>query len=223
MFNTYPTYNIYRTLRLLTPHMKGEDVYALQTALLDNGFKLPLYGADGDFGGETKDAVLAAQKVFAITQDGLAGGDTQKLLASWVAQRASLKYQIVPLALYGQLETESSFRLGSYSPQRSDGTYDAGVTQTNTKIYPAYHGFTVPDAVESLAARVREHYDKFAGISGKRRWALAQGSWNAPAYACYIAKQEGATLVRTAETLKPSETSRLKLEDYMASASAYIR
>lgn len=41
---------------------KGDAVVTLQKRLLELGYKLPRYGADGDFGNETKEAVIAFQK-----------------------------------------------------------------------------------------------------------------------------------------------------------------
>lgn len=47
---------------VLAPGAKGESVKKLQEALELAGHKLPTYGADGDFGGETKKALVAFQK-----------------------------------------------------------------------------------------------------------------------------------------------------------------
>lgn len=47
-----------------TPHMSGADVKLLQKQLIHLGFKLPKFGADGDYGDETKAAVIAFQKAF---------------------------------------------------------------------------------------------------------------------------------------------------------------
>lgn len=49
---------------------KGADVQEMQTALEDQGYQLPKYGADGDFGNETK----AALEAFAA-DEGLPMGD----------------------------------------------------------------------------------------------------------------------------------------------------
>ena len=49
---------------------EGDDVKALQLALLAQGYPLPKYGADGDFGAETQKAVKAWQKDRGKTQSG---------------------------------------------------------------------------------------------------------------------------------------------------------
>lgn len=49
---------------------KGEPVKSAQNALLDAGFSLPRYGADGDFGQETANALARFQKIYALPPSG---------------------------------------------------------------------------------------------------------------------------------------------------------
>lgn len=63
----------YRTLK---KGCKGEDVKELQKHLIELGYKLPKYGADGDFGDETVVAVEAFQKANNLTVDGMVGKQT---------------------------------------------------------------------------------------------------------------------------------------------------
>lgn len=58
---------------------KGDEVVKLQKLLLwiVPGC-LPVYGADGDIGSETLNAVKSAQKVLGVTVDGFYGKDTEK-------------------------------------------------------------------------------------------------------------------------------------------------
>ena len=58
----------------------GHQVKALQQLLLANGIKLPRYGADGDFGDETKVGVISYQKKVGLSADGVAGHDTMSSL-----------------------------------------------------------------------------------------------------------------------------------------------
>lgn len=220
-FTAYPTYDRYRTLRLTTPQQRGYDVYALQTALIRQGFNLPQFGADGYFGKECDAAVRAAQKANGLVVDGLAGGKTQEALAVKISQGYAVETGVPAARLYGSMSHESGFRLGNYSDQRDDGSYDAGVTQRNTRLTPAQEGFTVPESIEALAKRTKQYYVLFEGLATDRRWDLAQGAWNAPAYACYIAKEEGAHGVPTNQTAKPGVTARATFEAYVASVSAY--
>ena len=55
---------------------KGEYVTLLQRKLMEHGYSLPRYGADGDFGNETLSAVKAFQKDHGLTADGVVGKKT---------------------------------------------------------------------------------------------------------------------------------------------------
>lgn len=59
---------------------KGPDVKALQVKLIAKGYKLPKYGADGDFGSETETAVKAFQKDHGLNPDGIVGEKTWEAL-----------------------------------------------------------------------------------------------------------------------------------------------
>lgn len=62
---------------------KGPVVKYAQELLLARGYKLPRYGADGDFGNETAAAVKAFQKDWGLQQDGVIGPRSwEKLLST---------------------------------------------------------------------------------------------------------------------------------------------
>lgn len=54
----------------------GEDVKELQNILLSLGYRLPKYGADGEYGAETISAVKAFQKGLGLEIDGICGPKT---------------------------------------------------------------------------------------------------------------------------------------------------
>lgn len=221
MFEHIPTYDKYRTLEQKTPAMRGEDVYALQTALDECSFECG--SPDGVFGPMADRAVREAQRNFKLAVDGKAGGLTQKALAIRLAISIAALKKVPPEALEGQLEHESGFRLGIYSPERADGSYDAGVAQRNTNFTSPKEGFDPAPSIRVLAENTRKHFLMFEGVRPqRRRWALAQGAWNAPAFACYIAKEEGANGVRASQTLRPSAASRETLEKYIKTVSKYL-
>ena len=56
--------------------MRGEDVRKLQARLIELGYELPKYGADGEYGSETVAAVKAFQCDRDLTADGIAGEAT---------------------------------------------------------------------------------------------------------------------------------------------------
>lgn len=217
----FPTYRRYRTLQLTTPPQHGEDVYALQTALNNTGF--PCGVEDGIFGAQTAGAIKKAQSTLKLTVDGKAGGLTQRALALRLAGSIAQSMSVPVNAFKGQLELESGYWLGNYSDMRPDGTFDAGVAQRNTRFTAPQKGFNADDSIAALGNTIRTHYAVFDGLAtSKRRWSLAQGAWNAPAFACYIAREEGATQVRASMTLRPSEPQRTTFEAYVRHASIYL-
>lgn len=64
---------------------KGDAVRELQQLLIDRGYDLGKWGADGDFGNATEKAVKAFQKAAGLTQDGICGEKT------WAAIEAAEK------------------------------------------------------------------------------------------------------------------------------------
>lgn len=74
-----------QTLPTLRKGDKGDSVKYLQTLLLERGYDLGKWGADGDFGNATEKAVKAFQKAAGLTQDGICGEKT------WAAIEAAEK------------------------------------------------------------------------------------------------------------------------------------
>ena len=63
---------------------KGDDVKAVQLALIANGYSLPKYGADSSFGTETHNAVSKLQKALGAAQNGIVGkAETEALGLVW--------------------------------------------------------------------------------------------------------------------------------------------
>lgn len=67
--------------RLIKKGLRGEDVRQVQECLLDLGFDLPLYGADGWYGSETYNQITSYQKSKALHYiDGIVGPETSNSL-----------------------------------------------------------------------------------------------------------------------------------------------
>lgn len=240
MFTTYPTYPKYRPLKLgVTP---GEDVFALQQALNEvDGAGLV---ADGVLGPKTSGAIRAYQLKAAEkdptigTADGIAGSLTMRALTLDICKKVSDETGVRFVALKGQTEFEAGYRPGIYSPLHNPGTvkqsWDSGVAQENSlvKFTPdddtlaerVQRAFTPLSAVRDLAARIVRYRDHFTEIANAdRRLQLAQGCWNAPAWACHIAFEEGARndWVRAEKSLSLSDEQRLSIETYMFHVATY--
>ena len=219
-FATYPTYSNYRTLHRTDPYQRGYDVYALQVAL--NNVMGATLALDGVLGDLTQDVIPRFQKAAKIDPDGLAGGLTQQKLALWIAARENTQKVPGPL-IRGQIEHESSFRLGCYSPRRSDGSYDAGVVQRNTAHVPAAAGFQPVNSIIAYLGAVAGAYGRYEGVEPlTRRWGLAADAWNSPAWANFVAREEGASKVAPNTTARPTDAQRQIMEAYIASACAYM-
>jgi hypothetical protein len=76
---------------------KGEYVRKLQQLLLDHGYSLPKYGADGDFGSETQAAVKQFQRDWGLKVDGIVGPQTLKMLKSSPAKEKLYAVTIINL------------------------------------------------------------------------------------------------------------------------------
>ena len=70
--------DVYCGLKAMRRGSKGENVKLIQQALIDCGFELPQFGADGDYGSETKAAVLKFQNgnESIKLKDGVVGPET---------------------------------------------------------------------------------------------------------------------------------------------------
>ena len=83
---------------LLKRGMKGEDVRRLQLRLMELGYGLPRYGADGEYGSETAAAVRAFQADRRLAADGAAGEMTLAALYAGVESTYTVVLRGVPEA-----------------------------------------------------------------------------------------------------------------------------
>lgn len=228
MFTGYPTYDPNRALYLhpdVTKRFRGEDVYSLQAACLSVG--ADPRGLDGAYGPATDKAVRAMQATVGTYADGRVGPITWSKLTDHIAEPIRKWHGVAVGLPKGQLAHESGPRGGMFSrPQRKDGSFDAGVAQRNSALAqnPLKDSFNMVLSITKLCRDVRAAYVYYEGVKDvRRRWALAGGSWNAPAFTAWIAWEEGATQISRANRALPSAESRQKIEDYMDSITAYLQ
>lgn len=236
MFSGYPTYNPYRVLALspgqplLGEPSGAEDVYALQCGINAIVNITPI-ATDGILGRQTSNAIVRVQRQLGFTGDeidGKAGQVTQRAIAVRLG-RMFVQGQVVPLWLVkGQLAFESSYLLGNYSrPMRPDGTYDAGVAQLNVAYHRPVDAFNPVHAIGFLVSETRQAHlayqdtRRFIGSdqSEARRWKLAAGHHNAPAYTNYLA---GLPESKKYPWAIPGPEARTKIEEYMTAVTVYM-
>lgn len=101
---------------ILKRGMKGEDVRRLQQRLIELGYALPRYGADGDYGSETVTAVKAFQRDRSLQVDGVAGEATLAALYAGQGNTYTVTLHNVPeaeaIALISKYDGEIQGALG---------------------------------------------------------------------------------------------------------------
>lgn len=84
------SWELCRLLKKASPLMKGEDVQAVQQALISKGYSCGASGTDGQFGAGTEKAVKAFQKANGLAADGIVGQNTcAKLGGTWAGGKAT--------------------------------------------------------------------------------------------------------------------------------------
>ena len=101
---------------ILKRGMKGDDVRRLQQRLMELGYALHKYGADGEYGSETATAVKAFQRDRGLQVDGIAGEATLAALYAGQGNTYTVTLHNVPeadaIALIGKYDGEIHGALG---------------------------------------------------------------------------------------------------------------
>jgi peptidoglycan hydrolase-like protein with peptidoglycan-binding domain len=206
----------------------GYDVWALQRLLNEHGHELTV---DGSFGTSTDESVRVWQEGRSLVVDGVAGPVTQRDMVLVLSPRFRERYQLPPSALKGQLSHESGCIVGNHTARYSDGSYDGGIAQCNSRFHIPENQFDAAYSLETLAKTVRGRFDAYRPTEAtkrelarrdlpvpdlKRRWQLAMGSWNRPAWTNWLAGRP------MSESAKPSPEGLAQLEDYVTDVSIYV-
>lgn len=94
------------TLPTLRRGSSGEYVTLLQTKLIQLGYDLSPYGADGKFGAKTETAVKAFQKDHGLTADGICGPKTWEALETGKGTRFTVTIQHLSRTVAEELVTK---------------------------------------------------------------------------------------------------------------------
>ncbi|BFM43833.1 hypothetical protein CFS9_24740 [Flavobacterium sp. CFS9] len=100
---------------LISKGQKGQYITALQEGLLETGQSLPKYGADGDFGNETRNAVIDFQSKNQLDVDGIVGPQTIGALDNKLVEQKGGKK--------GGCEDTVNFQKGPFLSEESAGFF----------------------------------------------------------------------------------------------------
>lgn len=217
--------------------MTGHDVVAVQIALVNAGFKLPV---DGVYGVGTESAIYSYQSAKGLKADGVCGPVTQEKFV----RSQSLRYgKRLPRGMLPSIAAnESSFLLGARTSHPSDSGYDLGAFQhslgshtpsTQDNIRKA---LSVPYMAQRTAGEVLAAYTRYRswGKVGERRcWELAVLRHNFPLAADRLA-QGLSIFINPAEDHEVKQwvveasggrlqTTREWCDAYIAKATALVR
>jgi N-acetylmuramoyl-L-alanine amidase len=103
----------------------------VQQDLIEAGFALPRYGADGSFGPQTENAVMRFQKRYGLTVDGLVGQSTLNKLQEVLRQTNSADDEFpLPDGVWGRGDKGEEVRMIQralkhihFDPKYVDGSY----------------------------------------------------------------------------------------------------
>ncbi len=175
---------------------KGEEVRELQENLIKLGYDLGKWGADGDFGNATYEAVKKLQKDHGLEDDGVVGKNTYALLdrllnQSQTSQPQDNPYPTIRLGDKGELVRLLQEKLNRKGYNlKVDGDF-GGKTETAVKDYQKKNGLTSD------------------GVVGPKTWAKLYDANNMPTTKYYI---EGITHVVEVDPM----TLRISIQDMAA-------
>ncbi|UFU01348.1 peptidoglycan-binding protein [Radiobacillus kanasensis] len=109
---------------------EGPFVKEVQQGLIRAGFALPVYGADGIYGEETKRAVMKFQRRYGLTVDGLVGPQTLDKLSEVRSSSRPLNDFPLPNGIFrrgdqgpGVRQLQRALQRLNFDPQIIDGIY----------------------------------------------------------------------------------------------------
>ena len=165
-----------RLLKKASLIMKGEDVRAVQQALISKGYSCGGSGADGQYGSNTAEAVKRFQKANTLTADGVVGENTCKKLGGiWKGNKVAAPASSAGWTLSRLLKRTKPMMKGEDVRAAQEALIGKG--------YPCGNGGAdgqFGDGTKDAVMRFQKaHGLKADGIIGKDTCAKLGGKWNA--------------------------------------------
>lgn len=141
-----------RLLKRVSPILKGEDVRNAQKCLIAKGYSCGHLGADGQYGDDTKNAVIRFQQASGLSADGIVGEKTCAALGgvwrqSWTLSRLLKKVSPIPKGEDVRHVQEALISRGySCGHLGADGQYGSDTKQA-VKNFQQANGLTVDGIV----------------------------------------------------------------------------
>ena len=141
-----------RLLKRVSPILKGEDVRNAQKALIAKGYSCGNCGADGQYGEDTKNAVIRFQQASGLSADGIVGEKTCAALGGvwrqrWTLSRLLKKVSPIPKGEDVRHVQEALISRGfSCGHLGADGQYGSD-TKEAVKNFQRANGLTVDGIV----------------------------------------------------------------------------
>ena len=165
-----------RVLKRTSSIMKGEDVRAVQRALIARGYSCGASGADGQFGAGTESAVKAFQKANGLAADGIVGQNTcEKLGGIWKDGKATSPVSSASWTLSRLLKRTKPMMKGEDVRVAQNALIARGYSCGSGGADGAF-GDGTRDAVKRFQ---KANGLKADGIIGKDTCAKLGGKWNA--------------------------------------------
>lgn len=165
-----------RLLKKTSPILRGEDVRAVQNALISKGYSCGSSGADGQYGSNTAEAVKCFQKANALTADGVVGENTCKKLGGiWTGGKATTSASSASWTLSRLLKRTKPLMKGEDVRAAQKALIAKGYSCGSSGADGQF-GDGTQDAVMRFQ---KAHGLKTDGIVGKDTCAKLGGKWNA--------------------------------------------
>ena len=167
--------------RLLKRGRRGDDVKALQNALIKLGYSVGSYGADGDFGQATETAVIQFQKDNHLDDDGEAGINTISKINELLKSNTNIKPKVSELYRVRKAWDNTDSQIGAFAKlENAKKVCDSAgpgyyVFNNNKQIVYAYANGPIPKQENTPITPATKYTGVKIGSSSKDEYGQYRG------------------------------------------------